>query len=229
MEKRITDLVFILDISGSMRPLSAATIKSFNEMLRSQKEESCEDEAYVTTVTFNHTTHTLSQRKPIGEAREMTAEDYMPQGYTALNDAIGETINSVENLQREDLEAGRTIHTLFVIITDGLENASRTYTRAHVRDLIKTKKELGWNFLFLGSEFDVKKEGRSFGFRPQESIHFSHDDDGISRIMQDVGYCCCSMRTSAPNDRITDTEHAEETTFDTLFQDVLNTDGKKGV
>ena len=159
MRKRIADLVFVLDASGSMRPLRGATISKVKEILQSEMNADNDEKVLVTISTFNQKNTIRCFRKPIGKIRNLTRRNYTPKGKTALYDAIINTIFLVEKEQEkmapEDLKNSRT-H--FVVITDGLDDASEVFpVDCFVREMIKDKKNSGWKFLFIGSDFDVEE------------------------------------------------------------------------
>ena len=157
----ITEIVFILDRSGSMGGLENDTIGGFNAMLKEQKEK--DDKAFVTTVLFDHERFTLHDRLPIEKVPEMTAKDYTVRGCTALLDAIGYTIEHIKRIhhyaRREDVPAS----TMFVITTDGYENASRHYSGPAVKKMINAQKKKGWEFLFIGANIDAIATARDYG------------------------------------------------------------------
>jgi len=189
MEKRITELVFILDRSGSMESVRRATVANFNELLDAQKAEAHGDEARISVYSFNQALDKVCFRAPLENARPLTAEDYVPYGRTALNDAVCSVLNEIAGAQKEELDGGRKIVTVVCIITDGLENASRFFSRADVRRLIDAKKEDGWNFLFAGANFDVDAEGEELGFDKRERFAFVASDRGMRDLSERV--CCC--------------------------------------
>ncbi len=194
MEKRITELVFILDRSGSMEHIRRATVANFNELLDAQKAEVHGDEARISVYSFNQALDKVCFRSPLDEARPLTERNYVPNGMTALNDAACAVLNEISGAQKEEIDGGRKIVTVVCIITDGLENASRFYRRADLKRLIAAKKEEGWNFLFAGANFDVDEEGEELGFDKRERISFEASERGVHDLAEHVSFCCASLR-----------------------------------
>ena len=158
----MTELVFILDRSGSMGGLEQDTIGGFNSMLRKQKKQP--GEALVSTVLFNNHSVVIHDRVPLEQVQPMTEEEYCVGGTTALLDAVGGAIKHIGLVHKYARPEDRPEKTLFVITTDGMENASRKYTYEKVRELISRQKEkYGWEFLFLGANIDAAKEAERFG------------------------------------------------------------------
>ena len=156
-----TELVFILDRSGSMGGLESDTIGGFNSTLEKQKQ--LEGEARVTTVLFDGEYEVLHDRIPVNEVRPLTDEDYYVRGCTALLDAVGRTIDRVVHAQKASKEEYRADKVMFVIITDGMENASRKYSYGKVKTMIEARRELGWEFMFLGANIDAAAEAERLG------------------------------------------------------------------
>lgn len=196
MKKGLTELVFILDRSGSMGGLESDTIGGFNGMLEKQKKQ--DGEANVTTVLFDDKYELLHDRFPIQAVKPMTEQDYYVRGCTALLDAVGKTIQKIAHVQEylpEDMKAEKII---FVITTDGLENASREYSYEKIRRMIEEQKgTFGWEFLFLGANMDAVSEAKKFGIGADRSVTFQNDSEGIAinyRVMEDT----ISLMRSAP-------------------------------
>ncbi|MBQ0060045.1 MAG: VWA domain-containing protein, partial [Lachnospiraceae bacterium] len=157
MQKNLTELVFILDRSGSMGGLEKDTIGGFNAMIERQKKQ--EGQVNVTTVLFDDKYDMIHDRIPINDLRPMTEDDYYVRGCTALLDAMGETIHRMGNTQKYLVEEKRAEKVIFVITTDGMENASRHYDRAQIKRMIERQKEkYGWEFIFLGANMDAVAE-----------------------------------------------------------------------
>ena len=164
MKKNLTELVFILDRSGSMGGLEQDTIGGFNAMLTRQKEQ--EGEANVTTILFDHEVQLLHDRFPLKAVTPLTEKDYYVRGCTALLDAIGYGVEKIVNIQRHLPEDERAEKVIFVITTDGLENASKRCSYEKIRRMIEREKErYGWEFLFLGANMDAVQEAARFGIR----------------------------------------------------------------
>ena len=180
MQKGLTELVFILDRSGSMSGLESDTIGGFNGMLNKQKKE--EGDANVTTVLFDDQIEIIHDRFPIKAVKPMTDADYYVRGCTALLDAVGSTVKKVENIQKRLPEEMRADKVIFVITTDGMENSSQEYSLSQVKNLIKKKKErYHWEFLFLGANIDAIKTADSMGIRANRSANFHADEKGLMK------------------------------------------------
>lgn len=175
-----TELVFILDRSGSMTGLESDTIGGYNAMIERQKKEP--GEALVTTVLFDDEYELLHERRDIREIRPITAADYYVRGCTALLDAIGRTVSRVIAAQEGDADESRPEKVLFVITTDGLENASREYDSARVKRLVeRVQSERGWEFIFLGANMDAIKVAGSMGISADRAATYSADPEGTRR------------------------------------------------
>ena len=206
MKKGLTELVLILDRSGSMSGLESDTIGGFNSMLAKQKKN--EGEAYVTTVLFNNSVSTLHDRVSIDTVKPMTEDDYVPGGTTALIDAIGETIKHISDIHKYAREEDVPEHTMFIITTDGLENASRRFTANDVRAMIEEKKKNGWEFLFLGANIDAVRTARHFGIAEDRAVTYLSDSEGTQLNYEVMSDAVSAVRASAPlksswKDRIT--------------------------
>ena len=179
MKKNLTELVFILDRSGSMGGLEQDTIGGFNAMLTRQKEQ--EGEANVTTILFDHEVQLLHDRFPLKAVAPLTEKDYYVRGCTALLDAIGYGVEKMVNIQRHLPESERAEKVIFVITTDGLENASKRFGYEKIRRMIEREKEqYGWEFLFLGANMDAVKEAARFGIGADRAVRFENDAQGGS-------------------------------------------------
>ena len=179
MKKNLTELVFILDRSGSMGELEQDTIGGFNAMLTRQKEQ--EGEANVTTILFDHEVQLLHDRFPLKAVAPLTEKDYYVRGCTALLDAIGYGVEKMVNIQRHLPESERAEKVIFVITTDGLENASKRFGYEKIRRMIEREKEqYGWEFLFLGANMDAVKEAARFGIGADRAVRFENDAQGVA-------------------------------------------------
>ncbi len=186
MKKGLTELVFILDRSGSMAGLESDTIGGFNSML--QKQKKVEGEALVTTVLFDDQYELLHDRTAIGQVEPMTDRQYFVRGSTALLDAIGRTISRMAANQQQMPESLRAEKVIFVITTDGLENASQEYSYDLLRSMIQKQKETwGWEFLFLGANMDAVAEAAKFGIVKERAVTYQNDSRGIQLNYQAVG------------------------------------------
>ena len=192
-----TELVFLLDRSGSMAGLESDTIGGFNAMIEKQKRQ--DGLCWVTTILFSNDSQIVHDRVKLDAIRPMTGEDYAVGGCTALIDAIGDAIRHIETIHKyaraEDIPA----HTLFVITTDGMENASRTYTAQTVKRMIEQKKEaLGWEFLFVGANIDAVETAGRFGIAPDRAVNYHADRKGMRVVYECLGRAVGSLRANAP-------------------------------
>ena len=177
MKKGLTELVMILDRSGSMGGLESDTIGGFNSMIEKHKKE--EGEAFVSVILFDDRQEVLYDRVEIGKVEPMNDSQYYVRGCTALLDAVGGAIHHIGNVHKYAREEDVPEKTIFVITTDGLENASREYTYSKVRKMIEHRKErCNWEFLFLGANIDAVKEAGRFGIKPNRAVRYEHDGFG---------------------------------------------------
>jgi len=184
MKKGLTELVFILDRSGSMSGLEGDTIGGFNGMLQKQKKE--EGEAFVSVVLFDDQTDVIYDRVEIAKVEPMTDKQYYVRGCTALLDAVGGAIHHIRNVHKYAREEDVPEKTLFIITTDGMENASRIYGYDKVRRMVEQAKERdGWEFLFLGANMDAVKTAGRFGIKANRAVTFENDSEG-TRLNYDV-------------------------------------------
>jgi uncharacterized protein YegL len=197
MKKDLTELVFILDASGSMAGLEQDTIGGFNGMIEKQKKEP--GEAYVSTVIFASKSKVFHDRVPICKVEPLTDRQYAVGGCTALLDAIGGAIHHIGNVHKYAREEDVPEHTLFVITTDGMENASRQYGADEVKRMIERQKEkYGWEFLFLGANIDAVETAARIGIGQDRAVNFHNDEIGVKLNYQALGEAVCSVRRSAP-------------------------------
>ena len=196
MKKNLTELVMILDRSGSMSGLESDTIGGYNAMLQKQRE--AEREVLVTTVLFDDRIETLCDRVPLETLPRMTERDYYVRGCTALLDAVGRTIRHIATIHRHAREEDRPEKTIFVITTDGLENASREYSYERVKKMVEHEKEkYGWEFLFLGANIDAIKTAGHFGINPDRAANYHSDREGTALNYAVLADTVCEMRASA--------------------------------
>lgn len=193
MKQNLTELVFILDRSGSMAGLEADTIGGFNGML--QKQKKADGKVLVTTVLFNHKSQTIHDRVAIDKVPLLAENDYCVGGCTALLDAVGETVEHIKNIHKYARTEDVPQHTLFVITTDGMENASTKYSYAQVKRLIEQQKELGWEFLFFGANIDAVDVGRDLGIDKERVANFNNDAKGINLNFAAVSEAVSCLRT----------------------------------
>ena len=179
MKKDLTELVFILDRSGSMSGLEDETIGGFNSLIEKQKKE--KGDALVSVVLFDHVNEVIYDRVPVEKVKTMTREEYYPRGCTALLDAVGMAIHHIGNVHKYVPDEMRPEKTLFVITTDGLENASREYTYSKVKKMISLEQEkYNWEFLFLGANIDAADEAESFGISRNHAVDYCADAAGTA-------------------------------------------------
>lgn len=189
----ITELVFILDRSGSMGGLESDTIGGFNSMLNKQKKE--DGRAYVSTVLFDHETEVLHDRVPIEKVPELTDKDYTVRGCTALLDAIGSAIHHIGNVHKYARPEDVPEHTMFVIITDGMENASKRYSGREIkRKIEKEKSKYGWEFLFIGANIDAIATARNFGISEDRAVNYKADTQGTGVVYESVCEAVSNVR-----------------------------------
>lgn len=195
MKKNLTEMVFILDKSGSMAGLEADTVGGFNSMIERQKGES--GEALVSTVLFSNQSQVIHDRVALTEIAPMTRRDYCVGGCTALIDAIGGAIHHMGNVHKYAREEDRPEHTIFVIMTDGMENASRHYSSDQVKAMVQRQKErYGWEFLFLGANIDAVETAAHFGIEEDRAVTFRNDAGGQAVNYATVGEAVRSVRAN---------------------------------
>ena len=193
MKNNITEVVFILDRSGSMGGLEADTIGGFNANLKKQREIG--GKCYLTTVLFDNEYEMIHDRVDINEAKELTEKEYFVRGSTALVDAIGISIDHIEKIHKYARPEDVPEHTVFIITTDGMENSSSKYTAADVKKTVKKKKKEGWEFLFLGANIDAVETAVSFGIDEDRAVNYVPDSVGTVKMHKSVAGALCSMRT----------------------------------
>ena len=194
MKKNLTELVFFLDESGSMSGLTADTIGGFNSLIAKQKNE--EGEAFVSTVFFSNDSKVIHDRININDVPELTNKEYVPAGCTALLDAVGDAVRHISNIHKYARAEDVPEKTLFVITTDGMENASRKYTHKEVKRLIeKAQKEKGWDFIFLGANIDAAETAGSIGIKAENAVDYHADCCGTEVLYEAVGCAVSSVRS----------------------------------
>ena len=199
MKRNLTELVFILDRSGSMQGLEGDTIGGFNAMMEKQKREP--GEALVSTILFDDRTQVLHDRVKVGEVGPITEKEYYVRGCTALLDAIGGAIHHIGNIHKYARSEDVPEHTLFVITTDGMENASRRYSARQVKEMIQRQKEkYGWEFLFLGANIDAVETAGHLGIAPDRAVNYHCDSEGTRLNYQVVGQAVAAVRCRATLD-----------------------------
>lgn len=197
MRKNLTELVFILDRSGSMSGLEADTIGGFNAMIGRQR--GARGEALVSTVLFDTRSEVIHDRVDIRRIEPMTRRQYTPGGCTALLDAVGGAIHHIGQVHRYAREEDRPEHTLFVITTDGMENASRRYTAEQVREMIgRQKARFGWEFLFLGANIDAVQTAGHFGIGEDRAVNYHSDHEGTALNYEVLSDAITTVRNAQP-------------------------------
>lgn len=208
MNKNLTEIVYILDRSGSMSGLEKDTIGGYNSFLEKQKKE--DGDAVVTTVLFDDKYDMVHDRVDIKKVKALTNKEYYARGMTALLDAIGRTINYIDARHKNALESEVPFKTIVVITTDGYENASREFDSSKVKAMIENqKKELGWEFLFLGANIDAVETAKDFGITKEFAVTYCADEEGTALNFDCVSEAVSDVRASRPmsvnwKDRISD-------------------------
>ncbi len=197
MKNNITELVFILDRSGSMSGLESDTIGGFNSMLEKQKRQ--EGSCYVSTVLFDNESEILHDRVRLHDVPRMTDRDYTVRGCTALVDAIGCAVQHISSIHKYARPEDVPEHTMFVITTDGQENASHRYTGEQVRKMIeRQKEEYGWEFLFIGANIDAVETAARYGIGKDRAVNYNADKKGTHILFDSVAEAVCNVRARAP-------------------------------
>lgn len=197
MGNNITELVFILDRSGSMAGLESDTIGGFNALIEKQRRQ--DGACYVSTVLFNNVSEVVHDRVPLSRVEKMTAEDYTVRGGTALMDAIGCAIRHIRNVHKYARPEDVPERTLFVITTDGMENASHLYDSDQVKAMIRHQKEKhGWEFLFIGANIDSVETARHFGIGADRAVNYHADSQGTSVVFDAISATVGSFRKREP-------------------------------
>ncbi|MBQ9857150.1 MAG: hypothetical protein IJO53_13290 [Clostridia bacterium] len=197
MKKNLTEIVFILDRSGSMAGLEKDTIGGFNSMINRQK--TAPGEAVISTVLFDSETQVIHDRVNLKNIAPMTEKDYFVRGCTALLDAIGGAIHHIGNVHKYAREEDRPEKTMFIITTDGMENASRKYSSDRVKQMIERQKsKYGWEFLFLGANIDAVETAGHFGIQADRAVNYHSDKQGTALNYEVLSDAITSVRASRP-------------------------------
>lgn len=197
MGNQITELVFLLDRSGSMGGLERDTIGGFNALIEKQRRQ--EGECYVSVVLFDHESLVLYDRVRLSEIRKMTEDDYTVRGCTALIDAIGCAIRHIGNIHKYARPEDVPEHTMFVITTDGMENASHLFSSDKVKKMVERQKEkYGWEFLFIGANIDAVETAGRFGISPDRAANYHADSRGTAVVFDAVARSVSQVRNCAP-------------------------------
>ncbi len=196
MKKNLTEMIFILDRSGSMYGLERDTIGGFNAMIEKQKQT--EGEAVVSTVLFNHESRVIHDRVPLNRVEPMTTAEYTTSGSTAMLDAIGDAIRHIRMVHKYARPEDVPTHTVVVITTDGMENASRRHNRAQIHQLIDEQQKKGWEFLFLGANIDVGATAGEIGIREDHAVAYCCDERGIGTNYEAISDAVHCIRANRP-------------------------------
>lgn len=220
MSKGYTEIVYILDRSGSMGGLEADTIGGFNSMMEKQKKTG--EKAVVSTVLFDDECEVLHDRISIDRVEKMTDEDYYVRGCTALLDAVGGAIHHIGNVHKYERPEDRPEKTIFVITTDGMENASSHYSYDKVQKMVKRQqKKYGWEFIFIGANIDAYAEAQRFGIRKDRAVNYVCDDIGTANVYAGVSKAVCSVMIA------NNIEEMEECLSDSGWDEEINADYQK--
>ncbi len=193
MKNNITELVFIVDRSGSMSGLEADTIGGFNAMIEKQRKE--DGECFVSTVLFDNESEVLHDRVRLSQIKPMTDRDYTVGGCTALIDAIGGAIRHIGNIHKYSRPEDVPEHTMFIITTDGMENASHRFTAERVKQMIERQKEkYGWEFLFIGANIDAVETAARYGIGRDRAVNYHADKEGTRVVYETVSKAVCTVR-----------------------------------
>ncbi len=191
-QNNTTELIFILDRSGSMAGLEKDTIGGFNAMIEKQKEQ--EGKCYVSTILFDHVSEVLHDRIPVERVRKMTEEDYTVRGCTALLDAIGGAIRHIGNIHKYARKEDVPEKTMFIITTDGMENASKIFTCDEIKRRIEKQKKRGWEFLFIGANIDAVETATNIGISRNRAVNYHADTQGTDVVYKTVTQAVCNVR-----------------------------------
>ena len=220
MSKGYTEIVYILDRSGSMGGLEADTIGGFNAMMEKQKKTG--ERAVVSTILFDDTCEVLHDRVDIDRIRKMTDEDYYVRGCTALLDALGGAVHHIANVHKYARPEDRPEKTIFVITTDGMENASNQYSYEKVQQLVKQQREeYGWEFIFIGANIDAYAQAQRFGIRKDRAVNYVGDRIGTANVYEGVSKAVCSVMMAK------DAEDMDACLADSEWSSGINEDYRK--
>ena len=192
MNNNLTELVFILDKSGSMHGMEKDTIGGFNSMI--EKQKAVEGNVFISTILFSNFSEVIHDRKSLEDIPPLTKQDYQTGGCTALLDAIGDAIKHVSNIHKYARDEDVPDHTLFVITTDGMENASTKYTSNQIKEMIKKQEKSGWEFLFLAANIDAVETADSIGIRQDRAVNYCVEED-TGAMYKELSDAVCMCRT----------------------------------
>ena len=198
IKNNITELVFIIDRSGSMAGLESDTIGGFNSMIEKQKK--LDGKAYVSTVLFDNVSEVIHDRVDIRKVEPLSENEYFVRGCTALLDAVGGAIHHIGNVHKYARPEDVPEKTMFIITTDGMENASHNYSSEKVKSMIRRQEERhGWEFIFVAANIDAVETAERIGIRRERAANYSHTKKGTKRLYDAVESYCCSYRKAAPD------------------------------
>ncbi|MDY4920674.1 MAG: vWA domain-containing protein [Phascolarctobacterium sp.] len=225
MENKVTEIVFVIDRSGSMTGLESDTIGGYNSFLNKQKQG--EGEALISTVLFDHEMLVLHDRVNIKDVELLTDADYEPRGCTALLDAVGGAIHHIGNVHKYARKEDVPAKTIFVIITDGMENASKRYSYKRVQQMIERQKErYGWEFVFLGANMDAAKEAGHFGISAKRAMTYRNDSRGVKNNYEELSQMMFCVRSCAAAPCASMDDESMDKAF-TQMKERIESDAKK--
>ena len=224
MSKGLTEIVYILDRSGSMGGLESDTIGGYNSMMEKQKKIG--KNAVVSTVLFDDQCEVLHDRISIDQIGKMTDEQYYVRGCTALLDAVGGAISHIGNIHKYARKEDRPEKTIFIITTDGMENASENYSYDRIQKMIKRQQEkYGWEFIFIGANIDAYEEAQKFGIKKERAVNYVHDEVGTANIYAGVSMAVCSVMSANSKKEVS--ECLSESGWNTAINEDYQKRGKK--
>ena len=224
MKKGLTEIVYILDRSGSMGGLEADTIGGFNSMIGKQKKTG--EQALVTTVLFDNECEVLHDRISIDKIEPMTEEQYYVRGCTALLDAVGSAIHHIGNIHKYARKEDCPEKTIFIITTDGMENASRSYSYEKVQKMVKRQqKKYGWEFIFIGANIDSYSEAQKFGIRKERAVNYVCDEVSTAKVYAGVSKAVCSAMAAPSVGCMSD--YLDESSWDDEIQEDYKKRGRR--
>ena len=224
MSKGLTEIVYILDRSGSMGGLESDTIGGFNSMMEKQKKTG--EKAVISTVLFDDQCEVLHDRISIDQIGKMTDEQYYVRGCTALLDAVGGAISHIGNIHKYARKEDRPEKTIFIITTDGMENASENYSYDRIQKMIKRQQEkYGWEFIFIGANIDAYEEAQKFGIKKERAVNYVHDEVGTANIYAGVSMAVCSVMSANSKKEVS--ECLSESGWNTAINEDYQKRGKK--
>ncbi len=201
--KNLTEVVFILDRSGSMAGLESDTIGGFNSMLEKQKK--VEGKVLISTILFDHESIVLHDRVPLADVKDLTEKDYEVRGSTALLDAVGDAIKHIKNVHKYAREEDRPAKTVFIITTDGMENSSERFSHGEIKKLIEAQKKKNWEFLFLGANIDAVEVADSIGIKANRAVNYHSDSKGTEKAFGGFAeFVSCAMAPEVQLSKIDD-------------------------